>query len=121
MSMVLCYCRFWIHILEMLNKSLPHIIFNKWTFIDLMSNLMAICAMCKVRSWNYVHIMNSSAPIPWNSYNNASILLIKYGFTIPHSNSHMYTFVIVGFAFGKTTISCLVISTSSTFLNILIP
>jgi len=92
MSMVLYSCRSWIQILEMLNKSLLHIIFNKWIFIDLMSNLMAICVTCKVRSWNFVHIMNPFAPIPWNSSNNISILLIQFGFIIFHFDSHRYTF-----------------------------
>jgi hypothetical protein len=82
----------WIQNLEMFNKSLPHIIFKKWTFIDLMSNLMTICAMWRVWSWNYVHTMNSSTPIPWDSYNNASTLLIKYGFTILYFDNHKYTF-----------------------------
>ncbi len=91
-SMVLCSCRFWIQILEMFNKSLIHIIFNKWTFIDPMSNLMAVCATWRVRSWNFVHTTNLSTPIPWNSSNNASTMLIKFGFIILYFNNHMYIF-----------------------------
>jgi hypothetical protein len=98
--MVLCSCKFWIQILEMFNKSLPHIIFNKWTFFDLMSNLMTICALWKVRSWNFVHIMNSSTLIPWNFSNNVSTLVVKFGFTIPYSNNHMYTFCYFWFYFS---------------------
>jgi hypothetical protein len=105
----------------MSNKSLPHIIFNKWTFIDLMSNLMAICAIWKVRFWNSVHTVNSFALIPWNSSNNTSILRIKSRFIIPHFDSHKNSFCIIGFALGKTIVSCLVISTSLTPLDILIP
>jgi hypothetical protein len=90
-SMVVYSYKFWIQILEMFNKSLPHIIFDKWTFIDLMSNLMAVCATWRVRSWNYVHTMNFFAPIPWNSSNYASTMLIKSKFIIPYSYNHMYT------------------------------
>jgi hypothetical protein len=46
----------------MLSESLLHIIFNKWTFIDLMSNLMTIRASLRVKSWNSIRTMNSSAP-----------------------------------------------------------
>jgi hypothetical protein len=76
----------------MFNKSLLHIIFNRWTFIDLMSNLMIICASWKVMSWNFIHIMIFYAPIPWDSFNNASILLIKSNFIILYSDTHKYTF-----------------------------
>jgi hypothetical protein len=69
-------CRFQIQILGMLSKSLPHIIINKWTFIDLMSNLMAVCTTQIIRSWSSIHMVNPSTPIPWNSSNYASILLI---------------------------------------------
>jgi hypothetical protein len=85
LSIIPYSCRFWIQILEMLSKSLPHIIFNKWTFIDLMSNMMALCARWKIWSWNFIHIMNPSTVITWNSSNYASILLIKFGFTVFHS------------------------------------
>ncbi len=61
-----------------------HIFFHKWTFIDMMSNLMVVCAMWKIWSWNFVYIMNSSIPIPWKSINIASIFLINYGFIVPH-------------------------------------
>jgi hypothetical protein len=76
----------------MLSKSLPHIIINKWIFIDLMSNLMATCATWRIWSWSFIHIVNSFTPIPWNSSNYASILLIKFKFTIFHSYSHNNTF-----------------------------
>jgi hypothetical protein len=84
MSMIPYFCRFRIQILEMLKKSFPHIIFNKWTFIDLMLNLMAICATWRIWSWNFIHIVNPFIPIHWNSSNYVSILLIKYGSTILH-------------------------------------
>ncbi len=84
--------KFWIHILEMFNKSLLHIIFNNWTFIDLMSNIMIVYVAWRVRSWNYVHIMDYSTPIPWDFSNNAFVVLIKSRFIIPYSDSHMYTF-----------------------------
>ncbi len=73
-------------------KSLLHIIFNKWSFIDRMSNLMAICAMWIIWSWNFIHIVNLSIPIPWNSFNYVFILLIKSRVTVLHSYSHMNTF-----------------------------
>jgi hypothetical protein len=91
MSMVLCFYRLWIQILEMFNKSLPHIIFNKWTFIDLMSNLITLCTTLRVKSWNSIHTMNSSTLIPWDSSNNVFTLLIKFRFTISYSYSHKYT------------------------------
>ncbi len=92
MSMIICSCWLWIQILEMLSKFLLHIIFNKWTFIYLMSNLMAVCVTRKSRYCNFVYIMNPFTPITWNSFNNASIILIKYGFTIPHFDRHWNNF-----------------------------
>ncbi len=92
MSMIPYFCKFWIQILQMFNKSLPHIIFNKWTFIDLMSNLMVVCATWIIWFQNFIHIVNPSTPIPWNFSNYASIMLIKYGFIVPHSYSHMNMF-----------------------------
>ncbi len=91
-SMVLCSCKLWIQILEIFNKSLPHIIFNKWTLLDLMFNLMVVYITWRVRSWNFVHTMNSSTPIPWDSSNNVSVLLIKSRFTIFYFDIHKYTF-----------------------------
>ncbi len=85
----------------MFNKSLPLIIFNKWTFIDLMSNLMVVCATWKVNSWNSIHTMNFFAPIPWNSSNNASTLVIKFEFIIPYFDSHKYTFCYCWFCFWQ--------------------
>ncbi len=76
----------------MLNKSLLHIVYEKLTFIDVMFNLMTICAMWRIWSWNSTHTLNPSILIPWNSFNYASILLIKYGFTIFHFYSHMNMF-----------------------------
>ncbi len=84
MSMIPYSYKFQFQILEMYNYLL-HIIFNKWTFIDLMSNLMAICATWRIWSWNFIHTMNPFTPNLWNSFNYASILLIKCGFTVPHS------------------------------------
>jgi hypothetical protein len=107
--------------MEMLSKSLPHIIFNKWTFIDPMSNMMAICATWRIWSWNYVDTMNSSTLIPWNSIINVAIMLINIRFIVPHFYNHKNTFCYYWFFFGKTTIFCLVTSTGSTFLDILIP
>ncbi len=119
-SMVLCSYRFWIRNLEMFNKSLPHIIFNKWTFIDLMSNLMEVCATWKVRSWNSIHTLNSFTLIFWDSSNNASTLLIKYGLYLILIATCTPS-ITVGFALGNTTISYLVISIGSTPLDILMP
>jgi hypothetical protein len=69
--------------------------FNKWTFIDLMSNFMALCVTWGIWSWNSIYTMNSFTPIPWNSTNNASIMLINVGFTIPHSYKHRNTFLLL--------------------------
>jgi hypothetical protein len=41
-------------------------------------------------SWNFVYIMNSSSPIPWDYSNNASTVLIKFRFTIVYFDNHMY-------------------------------
>jgi hypothetical protein len=101
----------------MLSKSLPHIIVNKWTFIDLMSNLMAICATWRIWSWSSIHIMNSFTPIPWNSSNYASILLIKSKFTIFTFTATITPFATIGYAIGKTTISYIVINIGSTPLR----
>ncbi len=76
-----------------------HIIFNKWTFIDLMFNLMAICATWRVMSWNFIHTMNSFILILRDSFNNASTLLIKFKFIIPYFNNHRYTFCYCWFCF----------------------
>ncbi len=121
MFLLLCSCRFWIQILKMLNKSLLHIILNKWTFINLMSNLMVVCATRRIRSWNVFHTMNSSTPILWNSSNNASILLMKLGSLYLILTTTGRLSPTIGFAFGKTIVSCLVTSTNSTPLNSLIP
>ncbi len=121
MSMIPYFCRFQSQILEMFSKSLLHIIFNKWTFIDLMSNLMAICVTWKIWSWNYIHIVNSFTLILWNSSNYVSILLIKFGFTVLHFTTIGTLFAIVHSAFGKSIVFCLVTSIGSTPLDILIP
>jgi hypothetical protein len=120
MSMIPYYCKFWIQILEMPNKFLPHIIFNKWTFINLMSNLMAICATWRIWFWNFIHIVNPSTIIPWNSYNYAFIILIKSGFTIPHFYSQRNTYY-YWFTLGKTIVFSLVTSIDSTPSDIFIP
>jgi hypothetical protein len=57
-----------------------------------MSNLMVIYVTWRVRFWNFVHTMNSFAPIPWDFSNNAFALLIKYRFIIPYFDTHRYTF-----------------------------
>jgi len=119
--MIPYFCRFYIQIMEMFSKSLLHIIFNKCTFIDLMSNLMVVCATWKIWSWNFVHIMNPSVLIPWNSSNNTSILLIKYGFTYLTLTTTITPSVTIGFAFSKTIVSYLVTSSGSTPLDIIIP
>jgi hypothetical protein len=98
-SMISYSCTSHIQILDMLNKSLPHIIFNKWTFIDLMSNMMALCATWRTWYWNFINTMNSSIPILWNSIINATILLINYGFIVLHSYSHRNTFCYYWFYF----------------------
>ncbi len=102
----------------MFNKSLPHIIFNKWTFIDLMFNLMTICALWRVKSWNFIHFMNSFAPIPWDSSNNASTLLIKSSSLYLTLIATCTPFAIVGADFGKIIISYLVRNIGSTLLDI---
>jgi hypothetical protein len=43
--------------------------------------------------------MNSCTPIPWNSSNNVSILLMKFGFTIFYFDCHRYTFYYYWFCF----------------------
>ncbi len=53
---------------------------------------MAICATWRARSWNSVHTMNSSTPIPWDSFNNAFTQFIKFGFIIPYHDNHKYTY-----------------------------
>jgi hypothetical protein len=63
--------------------------------------------------------MNSSTPIPWDSSNNASILLIKFGSLYFILITTGTPSTIVGFVFGKTTISYLVTNTSSIPLDIL--
>jgi hypothetical protein len=67
-----------------------------------MSNLMTICALWKVRSWNFIHSMNSFALIPWDSSNNASTLVINYSSLYLTLTTTCTPFAIVGFAFGKT-------------------
>jgi hypothetical protein len=104
----------------MLSKSLPRIIFNKWTFIDLMSNLMVVCATWKIWSWNSIHNVTPSIPIHtpltmlpfyWLNLGSLYLILIAIG-------TH---YAIIGSTFSKTIVSCLVTSTDSTPLDILIP
>jgi hypothetical protein len=49
----------------------------------------------------------------WNFSNYVSILLIKFGFIVPHSYSHRNTFRYRWFSSCKTIVSCLIISISS--------
>ncbi len=57
--------------------------------------------MCtwRIRYCNSIHIMNPSTPLPWDSSNNAFILLIKFGFTVLHSYNHRNTFCYYWFYF----------------------
>jgi hypothetical protein len=80
---------------------------------------MVVCATWNVKSWNSIHTMKPFLQFPWNSSNNASTLVIKFEFIILYSDSHMYTFCIVGSAFGKIIVFCLVTNTNSTPLDIL--
>jgi hypothetical protein len=57
-----------------------------------MSNLMVVRATWRIWSWNFIHNVNPSTPIPWNSSNYASILLIKCGFIVLYFYNHRNMF-----------------------------
>ncbi len=121
MSMIPYSCKFWIYILEMFNKSLPYIIFNKWTFIDLMSNY-----------WQYVQCGEFSLGTPFTQwiplFQSLGTLLTMLPFYWLNLGSMYLTLtatrtpsITIVSTLRKTTISCLVTSTNSTPLGILIP
>ncbi len=113
--------KFQILILKMLNKSLPHIIFNKWTF-------MIWCPIW----WQYVQRgkfgLGTLSTLWIPLFHSLGTPLTMLPLCWLNLGSLYLTFITtwtcsttISFAFGKTIVSCIVTSTSSIPLEILIP
>ncbi len=103
----------------MISKLLLHIIFHKWTFIDLMSNLMVVGTMWRIKSWNlftlWIPLPQSLITVTMLPFCWLNLGSLYFNFT-----TIGITFVIVVSILGKTIVSCLVTSTDLAPLDILI-